>query len=99
MDNVASTVFFDFLKQELEGIAMTSNRKLQLSAAAVLANGLLALFSMAPNSALAAGCSSNNYTFCFCDPTFCRTVAGCTVTGVCAQIGCGGEERTFCEYN
>jgi hypothetical protein len=80
---------------------MRTIRALQVGALAVIANGMLALAVMAPNTALAASCSSNNYSpGCGCGLP-CKTVSGCTVTASC-PFACGipaTRPLTFCMYN
>jgi len=78
---------------------MQIKRKIQLSAAAVVANGLLALIVMSPTPALAAGCSDNNYLAgCVCGVQ-CRTVPGCTSQQLCIQLICSGRPGQFCRYS
>jgi hypothetical protein len=82
---------------------MVTKRRLQLGAAAVIVNGLLALSAMAPTPAVAASCTTQ--LFCgFCgNLSFCQAHAqpGCTATsGTCA--GTGGcppsHVWTICQY-
>jgi hypothetical protein len=74
---------------------MNVQRKLQLGAAAVIANGLLALTLMAPRPAMAAACSDYNFSACGCFE--CPTVPGCTVTRYCGYL-CEGDSLTICWY-
>lgn len=83
---------------------MVSNRRIQLSAAAVIANGLLALSLLSAQPAFASGCSSNDYFVeCGCPisgPINCKTVAGCTATGICENGGiCGNGPWSYCTYS
>jgi hypothetical protein len=74
-------------------------RKIQLSAAAVIANGLLALTTLSPSPALASGCSSHNYSpGCGC--VTCATFSGCTLQRICTVQPpiCGGRIVTICNY-
>ena len=88
---------------------MQSIRKLQLTAAGVAANSLVALTLLAPNHALAATCNPTE----FCVPTpicenqgsagaYCETQLppGCTFNGsVCLGESCGtGALKLVCEY-
>lgn len=84
---------------------MDIRRKIQFGAAAVIANGLLALTLMAPEAAHANPCSPQ--IFCACGGlSFCQAKAqpGCTATGgaFCKQ-GSGFCMQplsvTYCEYN
>ena len=80
---------------------MHIRRKLQWGAAAVIANGLLALTAMSPRPALASSCSSHDLLHCIdtCEPSVCQPVAGCTLTVLCPNA-CGfGRQGTLCSYN
>jgi hypothetical protein len=80
---------------------MQTKRKIQLSAAAVIANGLLALTAMSPGPALAAGCADHDYVpGCGC-PVTCATFSGCTLTQKCLLQPpvCASHPFTFCTYN
>jgi hypothetical protein len=74
---------------------MKVQRKLRLGAAAVIANGLIALSATAPNPALAAACSDNNHYNCDSCTATCPSVSGCTTNSYCAVefFNC-----TFCYY-
>jgi hypothetical protein len=84
---------------------MQSLRKIQLSAAAVIANGLLVLGTTTPTTALAAGCADHNYVeLCVCAApggSRCQTVPGCTVNEQCVpwfyDMGC--HISTYCQYS
>lgn len=82
---------------------METQRKVQLSAAAVVANGLAALYAIAPSTALANPCAPiyNEESICFIDAyTYCqqRAQPGCTPT----SASCSPLWTTVlyaCEYN
>lgn len=89
---------------------MTAYRRIQIIAAAVIANGLLALTGMAPGSALASSCNPK----LFCEfISSCSAMAqsvcaqnappGCTVASTqCAAVApCfdGNKETLFCNYH
>jgi hypothetical protein len=80
---------------------MNTQRKLQLCAATVIANGLMALGAMTPTAALAAACTANTFTVCLnpsCSVT-CPAVSGCTVTKYCNVPICGPiPQDTLCYY-
>jgi hypothetical protein len=80
---------------------MNTKNKIRLGAAAVVANGLLALVAMAPRPALADSCAGNNYALpCDCSTGACRTIPGCTLYAFCAPIACGtGQLSTACTYS
>jgi hypothetical protein len=62
---------------------METKRKLQFGAAAVIANGLLALTAMTPRTALANPCAEK--ILCSCQNlAYCQSIAapGCTATSV-----------------
>lgn len=72
---------------------METKRKLQLGAAAVIANGLLALAAMQPVPAIAGACDVYDTVFCsvnFTCPTVdhCTPRAGCSVQEQCVSFGC-----------
>jgi hypothetical protein len=83
---------------------MQIRRRLQLGAAVVIANGLIAMSLMSPDVALANPCTAKRY--CGGCPTLsiCQSIAnpGCTATSV---GGCGspfpgcGTLGAFCFYN
>lgn len=76
---------------------MDTQRKLQLGAMLVIANGLVALGA---TPALAAACSDNNTVF-LCDScaSSCPLVSGCTATKICPTILCAGRFSTVCSYS
>ena len=80
---------------------MNSNVKLRLCAAAVIANGILALSAIAPSSARASACSDHDRAFCdVCGASLCPTVPGCTLNASCINNlppGCSISE--FCIYS
>lgn len=84
---------------------MDTKRKVQVGAAAVIANGLLALSIMSPGTALANPCPLQSKCVCG-DLAYCQSIAqpGCTATGgaFCTPSGgwCGsqGSKITICEY-
>src|SRR5262245_28595729 len=95
------------LEQQTEEIVVKPIRKIQLITMAVILNGVLALTSLAPNTALASSCSGK--WFCgFCPITLdqCQLIAdpGCTATFVsgCGNnlpLGpCAGSSGAFCTY-
>ena len=79
---------------------MNAQRKLQLGAAAVIANGLLAITMFAPRSALAVTCSDVNS--CLCTISTCNRVAppGCVATSfTCTSSFCGPAKPVVtCHY-
>lgn len=80
---------------------MDTQRKLQLSAAAVIANGLVVLGAMAPSSAFAAACSDHSYAV-ICDgcTSSCMPVSGCTLTKMCFSVPpCEFTVSTVCGYS
>jgi hypothetical protein len=79
---------------------MNTQRKLQLCAAAVIANGLMALGAMTPTAALAVACSDNNFGVCneLCLTT-CPPVSGCTVTKICLPPPVCDVTGTYCSYS
>lgn len=79
---------------------MQAKRKLQLSAAAVIASGMLVLLgTTAPSPAMAASCSDHNDLICWCGPPgYCPTVPGCTVTETCIQTLEACSIGTLCIY-
>jgi len=78
---------------------MYTKLKLQLSAAAVIANGVLALVALAPESAIASSCSSHNTIKCSCAANVCPQVPGCTLAPICLNSTCEGLIRqTLCAY-
>lgn len=80
---------------------MHTIRRIQLSAVAVVANGLVALATMSPSTALAAGCSSHDYSpGCGCSLT-CANFAGCTTTYTCIPLPqvCGTKGLVRCTYS
>ena len=80
---------------------MNTNRRIQLSAAAVILNGILALSASTPRTAIASSCSDNNYWVgCLCRPAYpCLPVSGCSGGAICVAGFCGGIGATFCVYN
>lgn len=79
---------------------MNRQRKLQLGAAAVIANGLIALGAMTPTPAMAAACGDNNRVI-LCDwcASSCPLISGCTASKICIPA-CGmGVLSTACLYN
>jgi hypothetical protein len=79
---------------------MNTQRKLQLGAAAVIANGIVALGTMAPVPAVAAACNSHALVYCHtCNLSLCQPVSGCTLTALCLyQFECP-TVGTICFYN
>jgi hypothetical protein len=71
---------------------MEITRKLQLGAAAVIANGLLALTAMTPTPAFANPCNAVRKCGCDMNLADCAAIAppGCTATSVTCSID------TFC---
>jgi hypothetical protein len=80
---------------------MVGIRRLQMVAAAVMANGLLALTLGSSQPAFASSCSSNNYMIgCACSAGWtCRVVSGCTATKLCLPNICAGAQATLCTYS
>lgn len=81
---------------------MNVQRRWQLSAAVVIANGLVALAATAPRLALAEACPSNYYVGCSCLPSVqCTVVPGCTVTKMCLPglVLCPGTTTDVCVYS
>jgi hypothetical protein len=87
---------------------MNTNRKIQLAAAAVIANGALALGLLSPSSARAAGCGvkyvcvTGTINFCIADTgAACveATPPGCTISGQVCEGECGvGKVEAACLY-
>lgn len=82
---------------------MNAKRKIQLGAATVIANGLLALSLAAPNTALANPCSPWIKSFpasaCYVDPAVtCQLYAppGCTVTSATCFVFAGTNAVYVC---
>lgn len=84
---------------------METRRKVQLGAAIVIANGLLALSVTAPRTALAQSCSDTTTCLPACNATPCinTTPPGCTyVSFTCEGPGCNpghaNWQKILCHY-
>jgi hypothetical protein len=82
---------------------MDIKRKVQLGAAAVIANGVIALSALSPNVALANPCATQAFCGVCANLSFCQSAAkpGCTATSfVCAPVACGVGQHieTSCFY-
>jgi hypothetical protein len=82
---------------------MQRNRKLQVTAAVVMANGLLAIGLLSPRLALANPCAEQIVCTCV-SLAYCQSIAkpGCTATSnscVPGLVQCAGLPTTFCFYN
>jgi hypothetical protein len=86
---------------------MNINRQIQLGAAAVVANGILALTFLSPEVAHAVSCGPKALCVPVANcqdlgPGYCRQVTppGCTLEGwLCTQTSCGvGKEVISCAY-
>lgn len=90
---------------------MNIYRKIQLTAAVVVANGALALGILSPSAAVAASCLSTKIQVCLVSncpnplqvAQICRTIAppNCTYVGsICRIAGqCGGFGQITCVYH
>lgn len=82
---------------------MNTTRKLRLTAAAIVSNGMLILSATSSVPAFADACSSNNYfAGCGClASTQCKPVTGCTATKICGAglAVCGSYLSDLCIYN
>jgi hypothetical protein len=85
---------------------MEIKRKIQIGAAAVVANGLMALAALQPRAALAVSCTDRGICGCGYTLANCQAIAppGCTATSlVCAlNYSCGFASMspfTICRYS
>jgi hypothetical protein len=88
---------------------MKTHRKLQIGAAVVMANGLIALSAVSPTAAVANPCATYAACFVSCPANtaqFCQSIApsGCTVTSSSCFVSqlfppCPGLAWVSCRYD